>query len=238
MVGHGKRFREPFRLVIDPTRSNRINVPPIALRLGAYIRITIHLGRGGHEKSRAFCQRQSQAIVRSKRADLQRLDGDFQIIGGAGGRGEIQYGIHSSGNIDKARQIVNLELKTGIGPQMAEVCLYAGDQIVEAQYFPTFFNEAIAKMRSKKPRTARYHSAQSSPLPSPDSLNRASHYRRNVSGIRPSEKSDAPKRSRAPILVGPMRMPPFSSAKAVEDSTFVPLRCTRSELKMATGQRK
>ena len=52
------------------------------------------------------------------------------------------------------------------------------------------------------------------------------------------EKSDAPKRSRAPILVGPMRMPPFSSAKAVEDSTFVPLRCTRSELKMATGQRK
>src|SRR5215467_8974004 len=47
MVGHRHSLRKPFRLVVDSARTDRINIPPIGLRLRIHEWITVNFGGAG-----------------------------------------------------------------------------------------------------------------------------------------------------------------------------------------------
>ena len=94
VVRHGDRFGEPLCFVVDAARADRIHVAPVAFRLRAHVRIAVTFRRGRHQKFRFFRESQAQAVVRAERADLQSLNGKFQVIGRACGRREMQNGVN------------------------------------------------------------------------------------------------------------------------------------------------
>ena len=57
-------------------------------------RVAVNFRGGGEQEARAFVLGQAERLVRAERADLERLDRQFQIIDRAGGRGEMPDVIH------------------------------------------------------------------------------------------------------------------------------------------------
>ena len=60
-----------------------------------------------------------------------------------------------------AKRLVDVgafEAKLCLRPQVGQIGFISRDEIVEREYFPAFRKQAVAKMRPKKPRSARDHS--------------------------------------------------------------------------------
>ena len=98
--------------------------------------------------------------MRPERADLQRLDGKFQVVRRAGGRGEMQHGVHVAGDIDDAGHVLTGEAEARMREQVGDVRFGAGEEIIEAEDVPAPFEEQVAQMRAEKPCPAGYHCAQ------------------------------------------------------------------------------
>jgi hypothetical protein len=84
MVGHGERLTEPLGLIVHAARTHRIDMTPVILGLGMHLGIAVHLRGRRQEEPGALGLGQAQRLVGPERADLQGLDGQFQIIDRAG----------------------------------------------------------------------------------------------------------------------------------------------------------
>jgi len=65
VVGHQEGLCKPFRLVVNASEGNRVDVPGIGLRLRVFFRIAIDL-RGGSEKNPGLLRLgEAQGFVRA-----------------------------------------------------------------------------------------------------------------------------------------------------------------------------
>ena len=161
VIGHGHGFGEALGFVVNAARADRIHVAPISFRLRADLRVAVTFGSGGEQVTRFFRQRQAERIVRAERADFQSLNGKFQIIRRAGGRREMQDDFDGPGDFDVTRDVLARETKFRVRQQMRDVGIAAGDEIIEAENFPAFFQQQFAEMRTEKSGSAGDYRAQS-----------------------------------------------------------------------------
>ena len=78
--------------------------------------------------------------------------------------------VHRAGDLDEARNVLLDEVEAGMSEQVADVGLSAGDQIVETQDFPAFFDQVIAEVRAEKAGATGDDSAQEKPFVKQESL--------------------------------------------------------------------
>src|SRR5258708_39687389 len=119
---------------------------PSMFRLRRNLRISVAFAGGGQEEFGVFGQRETECVVSAQRADLQSLDGHFQIIDRAGRRSEVQDVVHGAGNIDVVGDVRSRNAETRVPLEMSDIRVHAGNQIVERENVPSLRVEAIAKM--------------------------------------------------------------------------------------------
>ena len=85
MIGHGHGFLKPFRFIVHTTGPDGVYITPIFFRLRVNQRIAIDLRGRGDEHPRLFRLGKTQTVVGAQRADLQCLDGYFEIVDRTGG---------------------------------------------------------------------------------------------------------------------------------------------------------
>ena len=119
--------------------------------------ITINLGRGREQDSRAFVLGQAERLMRAERTDLQRLDRQLGIIDGAGRRSEMPDEIHRATQINKFGNILANEPEIRIPSEMRDVIHAAGDQIVDGDDAVAAREKQINQMRSQKAGAAGHH---------------------------------------------------------------------------------
>src|SRR5215211_6300130 len=73
VIRHGHRLGVALRLVVDATRSDRVDVPPVALGLRVDLRVAVDLARGREQDARTLPLCEAERVVRTVRADLQRM---------------------------------------------------------------------------------------------------------------------------------------------------------------------
>ena len=86
-------FGEALGLVIHAAWADRIDMPPVRFRLGMYLRVAVDFRGAGEEESGLLGFRQPERIVGSQCPDLERLDGQLEVIDGARGRRKVQHRI-------------------------------------------------------------------------------------------------------------------------------------------------
>jgi hypothetical protein len=69
-----QRFRKSRRFIIDPPRTNRMDVPSIRLRLRVDQRVSIDFGSTREDKTYPRRLRQAEHLMCSERAHLGRLN--------------------------------------------------------------------------------------------------------------------------------------------------------------------
>jgi hypothetical protein len=68
-------------------------------------RIAVHLAGGGEDESRALLSRQAERVQGAQAADLQRLDGQLEVVDGRGRGCQVQDQIHIARHMDESRQV-------------------------------------------------------------------------------------------------------------------------------------
>ena len=68
VVGHRQRLGVPLRLVVDAARPDRVDVPPVALRLRVHLRVAVDLARRREQEAGALELREAERVVRAVRA--------------------------------------------------------------------------------------------------------------------------------------------------------------------------
>ena len=86
----------------------------------------------------------------AQRADLQRLDGQFQIINGAGGRGEMPDVIHRHVQEDELGDILLDEFEIRVAAQVGDIVHAAGDKIIDAHHLVAAGQKEVGEMGAKK----------------------------------------------------------------------------------------
>ena len=84
----------------------------------------------------------------AQRTDFQRLDGQFQVINGAGGRSKMENVVQLSININIFSYVVLNEFKFFIPGKMDNIVDVSGKEIVDADDFMAFLYQFIAKVTS------------------------------------------------------------------------------------------
>src|SRR5262249_10158808 len=89
----------------------------------------------GHEKPGILGLGQAQGIVCAQGADLQGLDGELQVIHGAGWRGKVQDMVDGSVDLQRVGDIVPDEAEAIVVSQVLDVPQRPGDDVVYADDF-------------------------------------------------------------------------------------------------------
>ena len=74
VIVHAERLGDALPLVVTASRSDRVDVPPIVLRLRMDRRVSVNFRRGGMEHARLAALRQPQHVDDADRRGLDRLD--------------------------------------------------------------------------------------------------------------------------------------------------------------------
>ena len=74
VVCHRHGFSKTLGLIVHRAQSDRVNVAPIAFRLGMFERVAINLRGGSQQKARSVGTADAETIVRTKRTGLHGLD--------------------------------------------------------------------------------------------------------------------------------------------------------------------
>ena len=102
VVGHGDRLGEPLGLVVDAARADRVDVAPVALRLGVDLGVAVDLGGRRQEEPGVLGLGQAQGVVGAERADLEGLDRELEVVDRAGRGGEVQHAVERPVDVDVA----------------------------------------------------------------------------------------------------------------------------------------
>src|SRR5438445_13874254 len=88
--------------------------------------------------------------MRAEGTDLERLNRFFQVIDGAGRRGEMQNVIERTLDVDVIGDIVLDEAESAPAQQVLDVGGTSGDEIIHADDFMTALQEQFAEMGAEK----------------------------------------------------------------------------------------
>ena len=89
VVGHRQRLGVALGLVVDAARADRVDVAPVGLGLRVYLRIAVDLAGGGDQEAGAMALGEAERVVGAVGADLERVQGQPQVVDRRGGRGEV-----------------------------------------------------------------------------------------------------------------------------------------------------
>src|SRR6476469_1900587 len=151
MVGHRERLGEALRLVVHAARAHRIDVAPVRLGLRVNERIPLHLARRREKKTRAFFLGESERVVCSEGADLERRDRQLEIVDRARGAREVEHAVELALHVRVGRDVVVDELVALLAREMGDVVGMAGDEVVEAYDFVPVRQKSIGEVRPEKP---------------------------------------------------------------------------------------
>ena len=103
LVGIHHGFGDTFALVITRTRTNGINISPIAFVLGMDLRVAVDFGSGGEQNARANAFGQAQHVECAHGTGFDGLDGVKLVMGRRSGASKvidlIDFQSNSLGNV-------------------------------------------------------------------------------------------------------------------------------------------
>ena len=111
VVGHGGGLGEALGFVVNGSRSDRIHVAPVALRLRMDLGVAVDLRRGREEEPSTLAVCEVEAVEASEGTDPQRGDRMFLVVTGRSGRCQVE---------DPVDVAVDLQLPRHVGFQEAE----------------------------------------------------------------------------------------------------------------------
>jgi hypothetical protein len=155
VVRHGDRLGEPLGLVVDAARADGVHVAPVVLGLRVHLGVAVHLARRREEEPRALGLGQAEAVVGAEAADLERLDGQLEVVLGRRGAGEVHHGVDIARHVDVRRHVVVHELERRVAEHAGEVVLAAGDQVVDGDDLVPPGQQRLADVRAEEPGSAR-----------------------------------------------------------------------------------
>src|SRR5882757_9569135 len=100
-VGRCYRFGVTFSLVVDASRSDRVDVAPIFLPLRVQKGFTINLTTRGEDKACGFAQGEIEHVPRSLRPGPQGEDGPVQVRERRCWAGKMNHTIESALDINR-----------------------------------------------------------------------------------------------------------------------------------------
>ena len=80
VVGHGNRLGIAFGFIIDTTRTDRIDIAPVFLRLRMDQRIAVDLGSRGQQELCSLGLGEAKRVVSAQSPDLERRDRQLKIV--------------------------------------------------------------------------------------------------------------------------------------------------------------
>ena len=154
-VGHGGRLGEALRLVVDPARADRVDVPPVGLGLRVHLRVAVRLGGRREQEARLLALREVQGVQGADRPDAQRLDRQPQVVERGGGRGEVQHRLDGPVDPDDLGDVGADQFERPDVGQVHDVRRGTGRQVVEAEHGPAVEQQAFTQVRTQEPGAAR-----------------------------------------------------------------------------------
>src|SRR5215472_12571285 len=91
VISHGYRFREPFCLIVNASRPDRVHIAPVVFLLRMLERIAVHFGCRSENERGVFVLGQTERVMRTERSDFECWDWKLQIIDGTRRRCEVKY---------------------------------------------------------------------------------------------------------------------------------------------------
>jgi hypothetical protein len=91
--------------------------------------------------------------VRPEAADLERLDGDQEVVDRRCRAGEVEHGVDGSRHPDIGAHVVGDEREPGPGKQVLDVADAAGDEVVDRNHLVTAIEQRLAEMRAEEARS-------------------------------------------------------------------------------------
>src|SRR2546430_14555290 len=153
VVRHRHCLAVALRLVIDAARADRVDVPPVALRLRMHLRVAVDLARRGEQEAGALPLRQTERVMRPVRADLQRVERLAQVVDRACERGEVVDEIDGPVDLDRVDDVV-IEEDEIVVAQMLQIFERAGLEVVHADDAEALLEQVLAEMRAEEPGPA------------------------------------------------------------------------------------
>ena len=150
VVGHRQRLGVPLRLVVHPSRADRVDVAPVRLPLRMLLRIAVDLARRRDQKARALGLGQPERVMGAVGADLQRVQRQAQVVDRRGGRGEVVDEV--DGLVDEVRlDDVHADVHEQVGvADVLDVGQRAGLEVVHADHAVAAREQLVAQMRSEE----------------------------------------------------------------------------------------
>ena len=99
--------------------------------------------------------REVEGALGADRTDLQRLDRVGEVLGRAGGAGEVQHRVDRSGDGDALDDVVLHEDEAGVVGQVGDVLTVTGQEVVDGDDLPLAREQRVAEVRTDEPRPAR-----------------------------------------------------------------------------------
>ena len=91
MVCHRHGFGEALGFIVHAAFAHRVDVAPVVFGLRVNLRIAVHFAGAGQQEAGPVGLGDAQCHVCTKAANLQRLDGAFDVINRAGRAGEVHH---------------------------------------------------------------------------------------------------------------------------------------------------
>ena len=162
VIRHRQRLGIALRLVVHAARADRVDVAPVRLGLRMHLRVAIHLARRSEQEAGALELGEAERVVRSVRADLQRLQRQAQVVDRARRAREVEHEINWLGDLEALRQVVRQE-RERVAAQMVDVRERAGLEVVDADHPLAAGAERLTEMRAQEARAAGDHRSRHRP---------------------------------------------------------------------------
>ena len=91
----------------------------------------------------------------AERADLQRLDGELEIVEGRRGAGEVKHPVERAVDPDVLRDVVLDQGETAPRRQAGQIVARPGHEVVHGDDVPAPVEEVLTEVRADEPRPAR-----------------------------------------------------------------------------------
>ncbi len=116
-------------------------------------RVAVDLGGRGEEKTGVLGFRETERLVRPERPDLERLNGELEVVDGTRGAREVKDVVEGPVDPDLLGDVVLHELEPRVA-DVLEVRAVAGDEVVHPDDLVTPGEQMVHEMRADETRSA------------------------------------------------------------------------------------
>ena len=156
VIGHRQGLRVAFRFVVHPAWPDRVDVPPVRLRLRVHERVAVDL-RGREEQEACTLELgETQRIVCSVRADLERVQRHTEVVDRARQRRQVVDEVDRPVDLQVPGHVV-VDEEEAPRPVVLDVLQRAGFQVVDTDHAVTTLEQRVTEMRTEETGTAGHN---------------------------------------------------------------------------------